>query len=629
MKKSKKLPGRTFQHVLETNSEKALANALPGEWVLEPRAHDYGIDLDIEIFENAQATGLRIPVQLKGQQDSGRPAKIRLKRSSIEYWKESDSPVIVVVWDEKTNKLWWEWQYLLDTHLAKPNAVKVTVVIGRIWDEFTPARISREAQAHKAMVRGDYASPLPLKIVTNNNLRDDIGLTRLVVARMRSALLSRPEVVLSKDQVDGELLVRIDQREISVRLRGAAGVVFHFDRAFPKDVNLDEIATQIVTDLLSAVVTLASALGMRSLSDHLIGLVAQDTQLLLSERGLARSLGMLAQAKNIDGFTALFVRAIRHDEYVLQATAWHSLSFFSDVLASKDRVLLVERLRPLLLADDSLSRALYNLGQVIKNDDAALAIDLYSQAAEADPAYRSRPYWWSDQGAIHFNAGQYFEAIEYYAKAVELGEEASRFLLADALLLAGQLDSGLEEFSAAFKLDLESTSEWRLKRTSFEVLRAVLTIDFIAEPIDPGMVPDTNLGLEIDLGPNPRGELVSLLRDDFKQSEYLGALAVLLYDNASIQTMVMITFALTARNNVVAWTMAMEASVDTHPELLADLADCAMQFCGDALLEYQAIEGGPSTIVHDALVDVVRPARPFVVRDVQTGGKNFDSFQID
>jgi len=624
----KKLPGRTFQHILETNSEKALANALPGEWVLEPRAHDYGIDLDIEVFENGQATGLRIPVQLKGQQDSGQPAKIRLKRSSIEYWKESNTPVIVIIWDEKTNKLWWEWQYLLDSHKAKASAVKVTVVVGRLWDELTPARISREARAHRAITRGAYTSPLPLLITTHANVRGNDGLTRLIVARMRSALLTRPEIVLSNDETDGELLVHIEERQISVRLRGAAGVVLHFDQAFPKDASVVDEASHIVTDLLSAVVTLASAIGMRSLADYLLDLVAQDTQLLLSEKGLARSLSLLAQANNLRGFADLFARAVQQSNEDLQAIAWYSLSFFSDALSRDNRITLVKSVQGLLIDNDHLSRALYNLAQVIKHDDHEFALRLFSEAAEVDAAYRQRPYWWSDQGNVYFNSGDYAKAIEYYAQAVELGEDLTRYLLADAYLWAGRLDEALREFSTASSLGLDSAPEWKLKQVSFAVLRTLLTVDFPEETVDPEMVPDTNLGLDIDLGPNPRSTLIGLLRDDYRQADYLGALALLLYENASIQTYIMITFAFTARSNVVAWTLAMEAAVDTHPELLAELADCAIRFCGDAILEYQAIEGEPSAIVHDVLLAVKRPTRPFTMREVQTGQSTFDSIDF-
>lgn len=624
----KKLPGRTFQHILETNSEKALANSLPSEWVLEPRAHDYGIDLDIEVFEDGQATGLRIPVQLKGQQDSGQPARIRLKRTSIEYWKESNTPVIVVIWDEKTNKLWWEWQYLLDSHRAKASAVKVTVVVGRIWDELTPAQIIQEARAHKAITRGAYTSPLPLQITSEANVRGNAGLTRLIVARTRSALLTRPEIVLSNSETGGELLVHIEERQISVRLRGAAGVVLHFDQAFPKGASAVDVANHIVADLLSAVVTLASAIGMRSLADYLLEIVAQDTQLLLSEKGLARSLSLLAQANNVRGFANLFARAIQQSDEDLQAIAWYSLSFFSDVLNRDNRIALVESVQRLLIEDDHLSRALYSLAQVIKHDDHEFALRLYSQAAEADAAYRKRPYWWSDQGAVYFNSENYSGAIEYYAKAVELGEDSTRYLLADALLWAGHLDEALDEFSTAFSLGLEATSEWKLKQVSFTVLRTLLTVDFPEEPIDPEMVPDTNLGLDIDLGSNPRGALIGLLRDDYRQADYLAALALLLFENASIQTYVMITFAFIARNDVTAWTMAMEAAVSTHPELLADLADCAMRFCGDAILEYQAIEGEPSAVVHDTLLAVKRPTKPFTIREVQTGKGAFNATRI-
>lgn len=618
------MPGRPFQHVLETSSKLALEKALPADWILESRDHDYGIDLDIEVFDNGEATGLRIPVQLKGQQDSGSPARVKLKKTSISYWKESSSPVVVVVWDEKTDTLWWEWQYLLDTSKTKSTAVKVNVVVGRKWGASTPEEIRREAQAHKDLMRGNYVSPLPLKIVVEHDLRDNAPVTRLIIAKLRGILLTRPEVIVSSEDHLGELIIALQDKQIAMRLRGAPGVVLHFNKAFPKDDNQwDELASSITTEILSAVVTLVGPLGMRPLADHLLGRVAGQTQLLLSEKGLARSLGQLAQASNIDGFTSLFVRAITHPDPLIEVTAWQSLAFFSDVIAPEDRMKLVASIRDNLPENDSKSRSYYTLGQVVRNDDLHLALQLFAEAAQADPVYRERAYWWSDQGAMYFNAREYEQAIHHYEAAVNLGEEKTRYLLADALLLAGRLDESLEEFSKASAREDEDLPEWRIKRAAFAALRAVLSIEFGEEPIDPDMIPDMNLGLDIDLGPNPRKFLVSLLREDFRNPDILGALSLYLYEAASAGTYVTICFAFMSGGNTVAWTMALEACFDTHPELLSDLAICAMQQCGEQLLEYQAIEGGASSVVHDALMQAKQPPRPFTVREVNFGETTF------
>jgi len=40
---------RTRAHVLEDESEKALKDLLPSEWIFRKKSHDYGIDLEIAL----------------------------------------------------------------------------------------------------------------------------------------------------------------------------------------------------------------------------------------------------------------------------------------------------------------------------------------------------------------------------------------------------------------------------------------------------------------------------------------------------------------------------------------------------------------------------------------------------
>jgi len=61
-----RLPKRPREHVLESESERFARRILPPEWIAEKRAHDYGIDLQVEIVQNESVTGARFCVQLKG-----------------------------------------------------------------------------------------------------------------------------------------------------------------------------------------------------------------------------------------------------------------------------------------------------------------------------------------------------------------------------------------------------------------------------------------------------------------------------------------------------------------------------------------------------------------------------------
>lgn len=61
----RKYPVRSDSHNLETLSERFFEGCLPKSWVAEKPAHDYGVDLRVDIFEDNKATGLELLVQLK------------------------------------------------------------------------------------------------------------------------------------------------------------------------------------------------------------------------------------------------------------------------------------------------------------------------------------------------------------------------------------------------------------------------------------------------------------------------------------------------------------------------------------------------------------------------------------
>ncbi len=60
-----RLPLRTREHVLETESEKFAQLVLPSEWIAEKRQHDYGIDLQVEMVKGESVTGAKFTIQLK------------------------------------------------------------------------------------------------------------------------------------------------------------------------------------------------------------------------------------------------------------------------------------------------------------------------------------------------------------------------------------------------------------------------------------------------------------------------------------------------------------------------------------------------------------------------------------
>lgn len=112
-------PQRTDTHLLEDASERFFHNCLPGNWTYEKPSHDYGVDLKVDLFNQYDATGLELLVQLKSSHKKcgGDYETIELKISTYNYLWEKLQVVILVKYVEETKKAYWE----LLSNVPEPN----------------------------------------------------------------------------------------------------------------------------------------------------------------------------------------------------------------------------------------------------------------------------------------------------------------------------------------------------------------------------------------------------------------------------------------------------------------------------------------------------------------------------
>lgn len=102
-------PQRHATHQLEELSERFFINSLPRNWRSEKPQGDYGVDLKVDIFENDNATGLELLVQLKA---SGKASKsshetIRLGIATYNYLWDKLQVVMLVKYIEAENEAYW------------------------------------------------------------------------------------------------------------------------------------------------------------------------------------------------------------------------------------------------------------------------------------------------------------------------------------------------------------------------------------------------------------------------------------------------------------------------------------------------------------------------------------------
>lgn len=162
------MPSRPRAHILEDESKQHFRNLLPSHWVFREKSADYGIDGEVEIWrEDGQPTSLIFNIQLKATDSTeySEQRKIRVRRSSFEYWLKQSIPTLIVRYcnNDKSPIVFITWNY--DQRIRIVQSGKSCVMNfeeSDRWTENTPDKIWEHLQRDRALQ--SLALSLPIVI---------------------------------------------------------------------------------------------------------------------------------------------------------------------------------------------------------------------------------------------------------------------------------------------------------------------------------------------------------------------------------------------------------------------------------------------------------------------------------
>ncbi|WP_406046511.1 DUF4365 domain-containing protein [Micromonospora sp. NBC_00898] len=175
------LPQRPSAHVNAQRSERAFATLFSDDnWVIRPVNPDYGRDLEVELFEDGEATGILFGVQLKSIEKAprkGRLSKSGIETSSLRYWQSLDYPLLVATYSVPADQVYARWAHSYDWHYkshaglcdesCNPGPKTVTFNY-RVDHRLTPeavARLPEQLRFFRAARMGDLRrSPMPVRV---------------------------------------------------------------------------------------------------------------------------------------------------------------------------------------------------------------------------------------------------------------------------------------------------------------------------------------------------------------------------------------------------------------------------------------------------------------------------------
>ena len=137
------MPRRPRAHQLEDESRIQFQQILPSEWVFREKSNDYGIDGEVEIFdEEGMSTGLIFFVQLKGTDESEleKALQCRFMNKVIDYYKSLPVPVLLARYHSPSKNFYTKWATRVDFYYSRKNSKSVNVkyLENEKWTDDTP-----------------------------------------------------------------------------------------------------------------------------------------------------------------------------------------------------------------------------------------------------------------------------------------------------------------------------------------------------------------------------------------------------------------------------------------------------------------------------------------------------------
>lgn len=453
------MPQRPRQHELDAEARRVFERALPPSWVTRPVSEEYGIDLEVEVFEDGQATGLMFKVQNKGTDAQANkkvpPAKV--KSRTLAYWAALDSPVLIVRYLASSGDLYVRWAHgyspSLRTRANDAKSREVPFSASHKADSQLGEKLLAELMTIRHLRSQAVSGPIPIQIISDEETH---GRSK---AEIRTALRtvfdhSGRHVRLAREDDEQCATLEISSKKIRFTMPvSLASVTLHVKS---KEYRTPECYNDLYPDILIAVGFAFAKLGLSRQAAAFYNSASQSSKLIcrpesaevfaacyleLDQPGMAMRAAVPLMVSE-DASARAYGRGFA-DELLFRRLPQ---------LGSDETELLLRCLKVMAdlelrqLGTSEASRTWYLIGQVCGASARwQELIDAYNRALDYDPTYWERPYFHHERGGALFHLCRYEDAAESYRLIIDDERVPDgRFLLADTLMHAGQYQEALK-----------------------------------------------------------------------------------------------------------------------------------------------------------------------------------------
>lgn len=474
---------RTQNHLIEDESRLFFKKSLPKYWVCRDKNDDYGIDCEVEIFnENGDTTGLVFWVQLKGT-DSTKDKTIKniyFKNEKIIQFTNYDIPVLIVRYSTFKKIFYFRWSKNITNFKSETKNINVSFYELNLWNDDSHIEIISYLEKQSIIKKGKVKFPIKTIVLREDYEESKSNIPYSNITNIKRCLESQKKYFsLSKNINDSLLQIKVDKNQIVMSFSDFAFSTMKIDFPLLEEKHFEELTKYILIIFAQTLFDIGkNNLGNDVIFDNnLLSIIKTKKEYIIS------ILHHLIQGnyfeETINELTAFFQES--EDDNILEIIL--SVLLISNKKSfDENKLLLYETfLKEQLNISEKrknklgIATASYNLGNYNRSKGNYLeSLKFYLKARKFNLDYKSQSYYYYELAGVLFLLNKFNFASKFYSKSLELNTDyhLAKALLADSLMYSGNYlaaQNKIDEFLNE-QTNLQDNDEWLLKYSCLKTL---------------------------------------------------------------------------------------------------------------------------------------------------------------
>jgi len=443
------MPKRPNQHKLEDLSRVKFQLAIPERWVFRDKDKDYGIDGEVELFDDKDnAQGLIFYVQLKATESKKDSSIMGVDFSidTLKYYKKLDIPVLLIRYSKHNDSIYAKWINNVDLFFTKEHAktIKVKLTQDNLWIDSTSERIEKRLKHIKKLKSGYFNFPIPSSITIKEDKIKEISKT-ILLTQIKRGLTKYSDFIDNSSKDDSVIDIQLNRDELKINICDLCGCSFHSI----EHRELDGFSNGIADDILLGLAMSMVQIGQIDYCGKIIFENELQNRLLEKKELLSYLLPPLFKSSYFEKVLDLIGEIISSEDTFKIDIIANVNVLLSSGSNSKAKNIAINN-----FFEKSLEKAVktnektqigiahYNLGNYYRGEGLHYeSVKNYIAAKRFFPTYLKQHYYFRELAGVLFLSQKYYFSSKFYEKSIELGASLdTKGLYADALMALGDYE---------------------------------------------------------------------------------------------------------------------------------------------------------------------------------------------